>query len=144
MSEYIESDKIKSKISEIADNVNESQTWKELNSFANDLYKELKGLEVFNKLELDPVSMSTGSLSIYLDTFPKNIYLKIWCVESNLDSTYYLSFFSKRNDFFEVQLDQTFNEKGVMPISNLEDAMDIILNFVANEIYSNRHTLLLD
>jgi hypothetical protein len=144
MSEYIESDKIKSKISEIADNVNESQTWKELNSFANDLYKELKGLEVFNKLELDPVSMSTGSLSIYLDTFPKNIYLKIWCVESNLDSTYYLSFFSKRNDFFEVQLDQTFNETGVMPISNLEDAMDIILNFVANEIYSNRHTLLLD
>ena len=131
--------KIKTRLELIQDRIEGDEKSGQLKDFTNDLYNTIRDIDIFKSIVFDPISMVTGSIAIYLSTFPSNVYLKLW----RADDTYYLSYFSKRLDYFEVQLIETFNKEGILPIDNLDEAEERILDLITNAVYSQEHTTVL-
>jgi len=102
---------------------------------AKELINELREYNIIEKIDMQPNCMLNGSIGIHITTMPKDIVLKLWH-NSNM---YYMSFFQTNSNFFDKQLKETFNDRGVMPIKDIDEAEERILDFLSNEI-CNRDT----
>ena len=119
----------------LSENCSGNKQLQEMSTLAHTLSNDLRDYDIIRKIVIAKNDLLNGCIELYITTMPESIVMKLW-YNSNM---YYLSFFKKSDDFFDVQLKETFNASGIMPAHTIEEAEERILDFLANEVF-NRDT----
>jgi hypothetical protein len=113
--------------------INDENGWAILLSFAHDIKAVFEAADYADKLTIKtwPLDMlGRGSISFSIDFMPDDVYLKMWN-----DDGYYLAFFKVDDGYFDHIIRNTFSEDGVVPIKDLDEAEEKILDYITMEIY---------
>lgn len=131
---------VASRISVIGKRVDNNLMWTHMAALATNMFNSLKSTGVLRKVELRPNDMINGSIVFYIDTMPKDIIMKVW---QNSD-VFYIAFFLNNDEYFEHQIQRTFNENGTLPCDSLDDVEDRLLDFFASVMFNKKHNITLE
>jgi hypothetical protein len=113
--------------------INDENGWAILVEFARDMKVIFDASGYADRVTIKtwPLDMiGRGSISFAIDFMPADVYLKLW----NQDG-YYLAFFKLTDGYFDRPIINTFNETGVIPVSDLDEAEEKILDYLTMELY---------
>lgn len=116
--------------------VKDNQVYGFMVSLGKDIFEATKDVGIVQKVECCPNKMNWGCVCFHIRTLPEDVVLKLWW---DSDS-YYAGFYQKYNDFFDQLIPGTINEQGVMVLSDIDEAEERILDFLANEEYGSKKT----
>lgn len=131
---------IEDRIKQIADNVEGLPVWKDMVDISKELNESLKEYDIIRKIIMNPNDFLGGSVNFYFMSQPEGVFLKLW----HDGGVFYISLYRKEDDGFDVQLTNTFNKEGLIPLTDLDEFEQTILNYVANEVYALKNTITLN
>ena len=136
----IDMKEIDERIASIKNNIESYPVWKDMMAVTREIYEKLKEYHIIRKIIMSPNDFCGGSINFYFTSQPESVSLKMWQDGGNP----YMSLFRKMEDGFDVQLTNTFNKEGIIPLNDLDEFEQRILDYVANEIYNKNNTIVLE
>lgn len=117
--------------------IHDENGWSMLVNFATDMKNIFEAANYADHITIKtwPLDMlGRGSISFKIDFMPDDVYLKLWN-----DDGYYIAFFKIDDGYFDHIIRNTFSEEGVVPIKDLDEAEEKILDYLTMEIYKWRN-----
>lgn len=135
-------DPITARLEIIGQTVTSENAWTELLGFAKEMRQTFSLTDYGKDITITawPLDMvGRGSISFQISFMPKDVYMKMWN-----NGGYYLAFFKITDGYFDHIIRNTFTEEGVVPIRDLDEAEEKILDYLTMEIYKWRNKKIIE
>lgn len=124
-----------------------------LKEMATEFVDTFRERNIIKNIEIVPNDMIGSSVIFRLYALPENIVIKIW-IDSGI---YYVAMFRQHIEnrlnecnetiqvrtHFDIKLEETFNQSGILSFKTLDEVEDIMINFLVNQHYSKSNTVIM-